>query len=1118
MSRTPAKLEGTPSLVWSHLRYNNYVSTTHGLHFIATPKVACTALKWWFADLHGLGTRVRAASSRESDASLVVHDALQAVAPALLASEPEDFDAALRRTDLWRFAFVRHPVARTFSAWASKVLLAEPAQAHLIVPDIDPGELRDAADVAAAFDRFVRWLAEHEAPDAWRDPHWAPQSLLLQPGRIDYTGGIWQIERLPDFTAALQQRAADGAPLPFALRRLNETPLAYARACVLPETLDVLRQIYAEDFAAFAYPVEPPQGACVDAATLHLQLRHAALIRGRNARFGRVLADLDRAQALPSALRRESAAQRRRIATLENAQRQLEAAQRTLLDERGQLHAQLAAMYASTSWRLTAPLRALRALVRPRRWLGAIVRRAYRRPAARRAYHALRRASERTLQPRAPRLHAAVFHRVKHLLIEGEPGRASPAHWQQVHAAAKPPADFLPLVSVIVPNYNHAEFLPRRLDSIYAQTYANIEVILLDDASTDGSLEILQRYRAKHPDNTRLIAAQRNSGSPFAQWRKGFDAARGELVWIAESDDESADEFLSELVPLFADPAMRLAFCQTQFVDRDGDPVWTTREYLHDILPGLWDGDFVVSAAQLVERAWMTRNIVANVSSALMRRPVTFDALLDSGWESMRACGDWMFYLQHIRGGLVGYSARLLNRYRVHAANTSVGMHRREAFYAEHASVYAFAAERYALSADALRAHRVAVHAHWDLAGADGDRERLDALYDAADREISAQPRPINVLICGFSLTSGGGEVFPIVLANGLHQLGVNVAFFNFARLPTISAVRQRLHPDIALYELEDLGRFAALVEDLNIDVVHSHHAWVDVALADLLRTSRRCAFVVTSHGMYETLSQAEQQRVVAALSERVDQFVYIAEKNLLPFGDTFVRDKHFVNIPNAIERGSPSALKRADLGIPADAFVACLVSRAIVEKGWQQAIEAVRAARSSSGLDIRLLLVGDGPECERLSRIGVPEGIHLLGFRDDVQDLFRVADVGILPTRFSGESFPLVALECLAAQRPFLASEVGELRRILQAPAGLAGVLVGLENGDIPVARWADTLRSLAEDRTKLHAMSRAVAHASEAYALHAVAGAYLQCYRHAMGLRAAGECEGVEPRVATG
>ena len=61
-----------------------------------------------------------------------------------------------------------------------------------------------------------------------------------------------------------------------------------------------------------------------------------------------------------------------------------------------------------------------------------------------------------------------------------------------------------PLISVIVPNYNHSKFLIERLDSVFNQTYQNFEVILLDDASTDTSVSILDKYK-NHPKIHKLL-------------------------------------------------------------------------------------------------------------------------------------------------------------------------------------------------------------------------------------------------------------------------------------------------------------------------------------------------------------------------------------------------------------------------------------------------------------------------------------------------------------------------------------------------------------------------------------------------------------------------------------
>jgi cellulose synthase/poly-beta-1,6-N-acetylglucosamine synthase-like glycosyltransferase len=92
----------------------------------------------------------------------------------------------------------------------------------------------------------------------------------------------------------------------------------------------------------------------------------------------------------------------------------------------------------------------------------------------------------------------------------------------------------MPKVSVIIPNYNHARYLRQRIESVVGQTYQDFEVILLDDCSTDESRSIIDEY-ARDP-RVRIEFNQKNSGNTFKQWNKGVKLARGEYVWVAESD------------------------------------------------------------------------------------------------------------------------------------------------------------------------------------------------------------------------------------------------------------------------------------------------------------------------------------------------------------------------------------------------------------------------------------------------------------------------------------------------------------------------------------------------------------------------------------------------------
>src|SRR5215469_3050279 len=108
-----------------------------------------------------------------------------------------------------------------------------------------------------------------------------------------------------------------------------------------------------------------------------------------------------------------------------------------------------------------------------------------------------------------------------------------------------PVAPNMPSISVIVPNYNHARFLPMRIDSILRQAFQDFELILLDDCSTDESRVILSSY-ANNP-RVRIEFNQTNSGTPFKQWNKGVRMARGKYVWIAESDDYADAHFLEQM-------------------------------------------------------------------------------------------------------------------------------------------------------------------------------------------------------------------------------------------------------------------------------------------------------------------------------------------------------------------------------------------------------------------------------------------------------------------------------------------------------------------------------------------------------------------------------------------
>ena len=128
----------------------------------------------------------------------------------------------------------------------------------------------------------------------------------------------------------------------------------------------------------------------------------------------------------------------------------------------------------------------------------------------------------------------------------------------------------IPLISVIIPNYNHSKYLEQRLESVFNQTYTNFEVILLDDCSTDASREILSRF-IKNAKVTHCVFNTKNTGNTFKQWAKGIALAKGDFIWIAESDDFAAPTFIERMIqPLIEDEEVVLSYCQSNRVNELG--------------------------------------------------------------------------------------------------------------------------------------------------------------------------------------------------------------------------------------------------------------------------------------------------------------------------------------------------------------------------------------------------------------------------------------------------------------------------------------------------------------------------------------------------------------------
>jgi glycosyltransferase involved in cell wall biosynthesis len=272
-------------------------------------------------------------------------------------------------------------------------------------------------------------------------------------------------------------------------------------------------------------------------------------------------------------------------------------------------------------------------------------------------------------------------------------------------------------------------------------------------------------------------------------------------------------------------------------------------------------------------------------------------------------------------------------------------------------------------------------------------------------------------------------------------------------------------------------------------------------------------AHVASLHGMieHEDVFGVTAEELQTA-DQSVTTWVYTAQKNLVPFVDAglyFERSPRFVKIPNGMQPPDVLPVPRADMGIPEDAFALCCVSRAIPDKGWAETIQVVEQARALSGRDIRLILVGNGPVYDEYCRAGTPDFVYLAGFSENSVGHYAAADMGIMLTTFKSESFPLTIIDCLFAGKPYIASDVGDIRNMLTTADDVAGAVIELENWEVPIEKAALVVAAFATDKQKYVNALALVKDVANRYQINVVASQYVRLFEsgcHEHRLRSSG------------
>lgn len=224
-----------------------------------------------------------------------------------------------------------------------------------------------------------------------------------------------------------------------------------------------------------------------------------------------------------------------------------------------------------------------------------------------------------------------------------------------------------PLVSVLMPVYNHEAYLHFAVESVLGQTYSNLELIIIDDASRDGSWSVLQGFSDKR---LRLYRHDTNQGA-HATLNEAVNLANGTIIAIINSDDVYYPERLQSAISLLiTEPAVGAVVSHYDFLDESGNVIQDAASLavnFPDASRYLGEVIGKISEIEMQTLLLLTRNYYVTTSNLVVRRDVIDQV---GPFRSFRYVHDYDFFLRLSIHFPVRIIKKSLLGYRIHATNT----------------------------------------------------------------------------------------------------------------------------------------------------------------------------------------------------------------------------------------------------------------------------------------------------------------------------------------------------------------------------------------------------------------------------------------------------------------
>jgi glycosyltransferase involved in cell wall biosynthesis len=216
-----------------------------------------------------------------------------------------------------------------------------------------------------------------------------------------------------------------------------------------------------------------------------------------------------------------------------------------------------------------------------------------------------------------------------------------------------------PKISVIVPIYNQANFIRETVDSVLAQDECDLELILSDDGSTDGTSEILRDYAEREPERVRLVTSERNTGIAGA-FNRALDAHTGDYIaWLGGDDVMLPGKISRQLAALEARPDAIGCCHDAEVFDSGSGRAYGRFTEVYNGRRGVRNGGVEL----LLDPAYLMLP-----STMMVRSSAVGDLRFD---QRVRVSNDWLFDIELFqRGSIVGLDD-VLARYRRHESNAT---------------------------------------------------------------------------------------------------------------------------------------------------------------------------------------------------------------------------------------------------------------------------------------------------------------------------------------------------------------------------------------------------------------------------------------------------------------